>query len=101
VLCLAAPACFGGPTSDWPPKSSGDSTSDDSPKSPIDDRGAGAADAGTLAPRIDAGAPTGAGSKPCVSSPADDGGADAGVGDPDARFGTDPDQPDPPDAGCR
>ena len=102
MLCLAASGCFGGPTSDWPPRNN--DNGGEGPKSPPS-TGAGAADAG-IHPglSIDAGTAAG-GSKPCDPSFGADGGAsDAGVGDPDDPsnpFDDDPDEPESPDAGCR
>jgi hypothetical protein len=99
VICLAASACFGGPTSEWPTSEH----DDDGPKTPS----GGKADAGVLAPSIDAGRAgsvgDGTSTSPCPS--AFDGGSDAGVGDPDDPSNPydehEGDEPSAPDAGCR
>lgn len=100
VICLAASACFGGPTSEWPAKGH----DDESPHTPPP--GAGASDGGgSFNPgRIDGGTAGSVadGRGPC--EPSIDGGSDAGVDDPDDPSNPHDqhhDGPAAPDAGCR
>jgi hypothetical protein len=101
VICLLAPACFGGPTSEWPTSDH----EDEGPKSPPSNSGgAGSADAGVLQAAMDAA------TKPSVSDDAppcdstQDGGTESLVDDPDDPgnpYDSDPDGPVAGDAGCR
>lgn len=100
VICLAASACIGGPTSEWP-------TSGHESENPQTPPRGGSADAGGLnAGRMDAGTAGSVadGDEESSCEDAFDGGSDAGVGDPDDPSNPHDhpqDEPSAPDAGCR